>query len=58
MLDYFENHHAEILELIRRLVEQESMSRQAEATARIAESLGDHLTKEGAVVDLISDPNY
>ncbi|HYP29241.1 MAG TPA: M20 family metallopeptidase [Blastocatellia bacterium] len=57
-LDYFEEHRAEVLQLIRHLVEQESMSRQAEATTRIAESLGDRLALEGASVDLISDEHY
>jgi len=57
-LDYFEEHRAEVLELIRHLVEQESMSRQAGATTRIAESLGERLALEGASVDLISDERY
>jgi len=58
LLDYFKERHAEVLELVRRLVEQESMSRQPEATARIADSLGDRLAREGASVDLIRDPIY
>jgi len=57
-LDYFEERRAQVLDLIRHLVEQESMSRQAEATARIAESLGNRLAREGASVDLINGAGY
>ena len=55
---YFESRQAEILDFIRWLVEQESMSREAAATARIAESFGDRLRELGASVELPSDPNY
>ena len=57
-LSYFETHHAEMLEFVRWLVEQESMSREAEATRRLAENLGDRLTDIGATVDLLHDPHY
>ncbi|HEX8090975.1 MAG TPA: M20 family metallopeptidase, partial [Blastocatellia bacterium] len=58
LLSYFEHRQPEIIDFIRWLVEQESMSRQAEATRRIAENLGDKLAQTGATVDLISDPHY
>jgi glutamate carboxypeptidase len=57
-LSYFETHHAEMLEFVRWLVEQESMSREADATRRLAENLGDRLTDIGATVDLLHDPHY
>ena len=58
LLDYFESNQAEVLSFVRWLVEQESMSRDAVATSRIAESLGDRLAEDGAAVDLIRDPHY
>jgi glutamate carboxypeptidase len=58
LLSYFEHRQPEILDFIGWLVGQESMSRQAEATHRIAENLGDELAQTGAAVDLISDPRY
>src|ERR1700742_2808153 len=57
-LSYFETHHTEMLEFVRWLVEQESMSRVAEATRRIAENFGDRLAEIGAAVDLLHDPHY
>ena len=47
-----------MVEFTRWLVEQESMSREADATRRIANSLGERLTFEGAAVELLNDPIY
>ena len=47
-----------MLDFIRWLVEQESMSREAAATARIAENFGERLSELGASVELPSDPDY
>jgi glutamate carboxypeptidase len=58
LLSYFEERREETLEFIRWLVEQESMSREAEATRRIAENLGDALAQMGASVDLVNDARY
>lgn len=58
LLAFFEDSSEEILQFIRWLVEQESMSRDAEATRRIAENLADRLAKDGAAVDLLGDPHY
>jgi glutamate carboxypeptidase len=58
LLSYFEERQQELLDFVRWLVEQESMSREAEATRRIAENLGDRLAQTGAAVDLIIDPQY
>jgi len=58
MLSYFETHREEMLEFTRGLVEQESMSREADATRRIAESLGESLSSSSAVVELLNDPHY
>jgi glutamate carboxypeptidase len=58
LLSYFEERQPELLHFIQWLVEQESMSREAEATRRIAENLGDRLAQTGAAVDLIIDPQY
>jgi glutamate carboxypeptidase len=55
---YFQSQQAEIIDFIRWLVEQESMSREAAATARIAENFGDKLSELGASVELLSDPNF
>jgi glutamate carboxypeptidase len=55
---YFQSQQAEILDFIRWLVEQESMSREAAATARIAENFGDKLSELGASVELLSHPNF
>jgi glutamate carboxypeptidase len=58
VLSFFEAHSKEMLEFTRWLVEQESMSREAEATRRIAEALGEKLASIGATVDLIDDRLY
>nr|AUN37190.1 carboxypeptidase G2 [uncultured bacterium] len=55
LLAHFEEKHAEIFEFIRWLVEQESMSREPEATTRIAENFGERLSQYGATVDLFRD---
>jgi glutamate carboxypeptidase len=57
-LSYFEESRAEIIEFIRWLVEQESMSREAEANRRIAENLGKKLVSMGAQVELLDDPKF
>lgn len=58
VLTYFEAHRAEMLEFTRWLVEQESMSREADATSRIAENLGEKLASMGGSVDLFNDAAY
>lgn len=58
VLSYFEVHRGKMLEFTRWLVEQESMSREADATRRIAESLGAELDSGGATVDLLNDQCY
>jgi glutamate carboxypeptidase len=58
VLSYFESNSSEMLEFTRWLVEQESMSREADATRRIAENLGDKLASVGAAVELLDDPVY
>ncbi len=58
VLSYFEAHRAEMLEFTRWLVEQESMSREADATRHIAEKLGESLASTGASVELFNDPRY
>lgn len=58
LLSYFEERKEKMLEFIRWLVEQESMSREAEATRRIAENLGARLDDMGAAVDLMGDTRY
>lgn len=55
LLSFFEAHRTEMLDFTRWLVEQESMSREAAATRRIAESLGEKLALMGASVELIDD---
>jgi glutamate carboxypeptidase len=57
-LSYFEESRAEIVEFIRWLVEQESMSREAEANRRLADNLGDRLVSIGAQVELLDDPRF
>src|SRR2546423_888144 len=56
--DYLQSQQAEMLDFIRWLVEQESMSRDAVATARIAENFGDRLRELGASVELLADPKF
>jgi glutamate carboxypeptidase len=58
MLTYFEEKQGELLDFIRWLVEQESMSREAEATRRIAEQFGERLARIGPQVELLNDPRY
>jgi glutamate carboxypeptidase len=58
LLSYFEEKLPETLDFVRWLVEQESMSREAEANRRIAENLAERLAQWGGSVDLISDPRY
>ena len=58
LLSYFEERQSEMLEFMRWLVEQESMSREPEATQRIAENLGERIAEMGAKVDLLSDLRY
>ena len=58
VLSYFEAHRAEMLEFTRWLVEQESMSREPEATRLIAEKLGERLASTGAAVELLNDKRY
>ncbi|HEY7544597.1 MAG TPA: M20 family metallopeptidase [Blastocatellia bacterium] len=57
LLSYFEARRAEILELIKWLVNQESMSREAEANRRIAENFGEQFSRFGADVEIIREPN-
>lgn len=56
LLSYFGEHHSELLEFIRWLVEQESMSRVAEANLRIAENFAAKLDNLGAQIELIRNP--
>lgn len=58
LLTAFEESSEEILQFIRWLVEQESMSRDAEAARRIAGNLADRLASDGAAVDLVGDPRH
>ena len=58
LLTAFEESSEEILQFIRWLVEQESMSRDAEAAKRIAGNLAEPLASDGAAVDLVGDPRY
>jgi glutamate carboxypeptidase len=58
LLRYFQERQSEMLEFMRWLVEQESMSREMEATRRIAENLGERIAEMGAAVDLLSSPQY
>ncbi len=57
LLSYFEARRAEILEFIKWLVDQESMSREAEANRRIAENYGERLFQSGAEVEVIREPH-
>jgi glutamate carboxypeptidase len=58
LLAHFEEKRVEIFEFIRWLVEQESMSREAEAITHIAENFGKRLSEYGAAVDLFTDPKF
>jgi glutamate carboxypeptidase len=55
---YFEDKQSEMLDFTRWLVEQESMSRVPEATARLAENLGNWLAGLGAEVSLLNHPKF
>jgi glutamate carboxypeptidase len=58
LLSHFEENRTQVLEAIRWLVEQESMSREAEANRRIAESLAEQIAGDGASVELFNDPRF
>jgi glutamate carboxypeptidase len=58
MLSYFAERCSEMLEFTKWLVEQESMSRVADATRHIAGRLGDTLASTGAEVELLDDAHY
>jgi glutamate carboxypeptidase len=58
LLAYYEERRGDLLDFIRSLVEQESMSRVPEATLRLAENLGEWLAGAGATVDILRDPRY
>jgi glutamate carboxypeptidase len=58
LLSHFEEKRGEIIDFIRWLVEQESMSREAAATTRIAENFGERLSRFGATVDLFRDAKF
>jgi glutamate carboxypeptidase len=55
---FFKTHLGEMLDFTRWLVEQESMSRVAEATHKIAEGLGEKLASLGAEVELLNDSRF
>ncbi|HSB08949.1 MAG TPA: M20 family metallopeptidase [Blastocatellia bacterium] len=55
---YFDNHLGEMLEFTRWLVEQESMSRVAEATHKIAGNLAERLAPVASELELLSDPRF
>lgn len=57
LLSHFEARRAEILEFIKWLVNQESMSREAEANRLIAENYGEWLSKIGADVEILCEPH-
>ena len=56
LLTHFESLSSEMIDFTRWLVEQESMSREAQVLSRIAENLGERLASIGGVVDLFNDP--
>ncbi len=58
LASHFEGNQQEVLDFIRWLVEQESMSREADANQRIAERYGARLDEWGAQVELLSDPKF
>src|SRR5437868_14369627 len=57
-LAHFHDLRQELLELIRWLVEQESMTRVAAATTAIAENLAEKLQADGVQVDTFTDARY
>ena len=56
--EYFQGQNAKAVELLRWMVEQESMSGVPEATNRIAEMVGAKLAGLGATVELQRDPKF
>lgn len=58
LLSYFQSRLPEVLEFTRWLVEQESMTRSADATTRISESLAGRLEDSGADVEFVRDERY
>lgn len=58
LLSHFEARREEMVGFVRWLVEQESMTRQPEATRHIAENLAEHLASAGATIELLNDPAY
>ena len=55
---YFQDHLPEMLEFLRWLVEQESMTGCAQAATRLAENLASRLSEVGAHVELVDEPRY
>jgi glutamate carboxypeptidase len=58
LLNYFSERNQEILQLVKWLVEQESMSREVEPLKRIGSNYGDKLASIGGQVDLLTDPHF
>src|SRR5262245_59279507 len=58
LLNYFSERNQEILQLVRWLVEQESMSRDVEPLKRIGSNYGEKLASIGGRVDLLTDPHF
>jgi glutamate carboxypeptidase len=58
LLSYFSERNQEILQLVKWLVEQESMSREVEPLKRIGSNYGDKLASIGGQVDLLTDPHF
>src|SRR5262245_16455682 len=58
LLSYFQNRQPEMLEFVRWLVEQESMTRCADATTRISENVAQRLADCGSDVELVRDDRY
>jgi glutamate carboxypeptidase len=58
MLSYFEERCTDMLDFTKWLVEQESMSRVADATRQIAGRFGETLASTGAEVELLDDAHY
>jgi glutamate carboxypeptidase len=58
LFSHFEERRAKMLEFIRWLVEQESMSREAEAITGLAENFSERLIQLGASVELFKDAKF
>ncbi|HEY6332467.1 MAG TPA: M20 family metallopeptidase [Blastocatellia bacterium] len=56
LIEYFEGRKLEILEFLRWLVGQESMSGSAEAITSLAEEFSSRLSELGASIELLNDP--